>query len=535
VPDYDTDGNESAGFTRGAPLKVESLFYYPQGLVFSCFVCGLKKKGKHVASLAGEEAKMVCQFCYETRGYVQLPAREAWPKGKSKRGKAEAKSTTEPRPAQPPGTIKAAKKNKPQVGALPLSDQEARRLQLRIPAIGHLVAFFEAAGATVQLLPDMQVRVNGQRPRRLPKRIASLERGLLNSLIDQIALENAHSLFTDALRENACLGDGVRAVAKRKEKGFAVTRGGTELGFIRATTARAHGGDLIEGNFLIPGTHWSRLAEAIASVVARREGAAAAVVQAGAPLGRRAEVRRITALPSEIDPAFTGACIDASRRIRTERQVAYQRPVVLESAIGELTLLPIISTGVRLLLPFRLAGRSESLAGQLELILGDPDPLPLLVDRAVPDEDAIGAWACALTGFADATCIEIEPAVPRPRAAQRSASAGHQRGAPVSAAPRRRAWPSHLEPIGTWILHAGSFVAGHRRRLDDDKTASDEARERALRVGIMLGAHQTWVRPHSRGIPEGIEMRFRWHAPEALLLRDVGEAKTETPLHNRTT
>ena len=61
----------------------------------------------------------------------------------------------------------------------------------------------------------------------------------------------------------------------------------------------------------------------------------------------------------------------------------------------------------------------------------------------------------------------------------------------------RLAWPSHLEPLGSWTAH-GAFVAGHRRQLND-KTASDEARERARLVGIILHAHETWVKPHSRG------------------------------------
>ena len=86
-----------------------------------------------------------------------------------------------------------------------------------------------------------------------------------------------------------------------------------------------------------------------------------------------------------------------------------------------------------------------------------------------------------------------------------------------SDAPRRRPWPSNLEPLGSWTAY-GALVAGHRRQLND-KTASDEARERARQVGIILHAHETWVRPHSRGIPKDIEIRFRWHAPRVLLSR----------------
>lgn len=98
--------------------------------------------------------------------------------------------------------------------------------------------------------------------------------------------------------------------------------------------------------------------------------------------------------------------------------MAYERPVVLEYDSGELTLLPITRTGTRLHMPFRLSREAMTLKG--ELILGDRDPLPLLIGEDVSYEDAVTAWACALLGFADATCIALqsaEPAAQRPRAA----------------------------------------------------------------------------------------------------------------------
>jgi hypothetical protein len=66
------------------------------------------------------------------------------------------------------------------------------------------------------------------------------------------------------------------------------------------------------------------------------------------------------------------------------------------------------------------------------------------------------------------------------------------------------------------VRYSGSFVAGHRRRLDGDHQPSAEARARARQVGIALAQNETWVRPHTRGVPDGLEMRFRWSAPEAL-------------------
>ena len=109
-----------------------------------------------------------------------------------------------------------------------------------------------------------------------------------------------------------------------------------------------------------------------------------------------------------------------------QRQLDYgDTPVVLQSDVGELTLLPITGTESRLLVPFRLSKGTSTPNG--ELILGDREPLPVLIGQGVEDRDAIMAWTCALLGFADATCIELDPAGqaarqerPRPRQRPRS-------------------------------------------------------------------------------------------------------------------
>jgi hypothetical protein len=196
----------------------------------------------------------------------------------------------------------------------------------------------------------------------------------------------------------------------------------------------------------------------------------------------------------------------------------YERPVFLQSEVGELALMPIEGTGSRLLLPFRLRKGTATIAG--ELVLADHDPLPLLISGAVPHYDAIRAWSCALLGFADAGCVEMEPAEApvrrQPSHRLRPGGVGHAHGVPARSLPRKQTWPSHLMPIGGWIRCSGSFVAGHRRRLNDGRRASAEARERANHVGITLQPNETWVRSHARGVPAGVEMRFRWRAPSQL-------------------
>jgi hypothetical protein len=169
-----------------------------------------------------------------------------------------------------------------------------------------------------------------------------------------------------------------------------------------------------------------------------------------------------TTCQNDLAPELIDACRDASRRIRLERQVAYERPVVLECDVGDLTLLPIAEAQTRLLLPFRLNKGMKTLTG--ELVLGDRDPLPLLIGEDVADEDALTAWAYALVGFADTTCVEFEPTEPRTgrgptRPRQPPSLTSHRR---PSAQTLPRQWPRQLEPVGDWIRCSGSFVAGAR-------------------------------------------------------------------------
>jgi DNA invertase Pin-like site-specific DNA recombinase len=231
--------------------------------------------------------------------------------------------------------------------------------------------------------------------------------------------------------------------------------------------------------------------------------------------------QQINQLPDDLAPERIAACLDASRRIRLERHLAYPRLVVLECGGGELTLLPIAGTITRLLVPFRLRTGTKTLAG--DLVLRDRDPLPLLIGEDVPYEDAITAWTWALLGFADATCVEHEPTKP---AAQRESARSRQRPPytatqylpSVRTLPRTSRWPRHLEPVGRWTSYSGSRVAAHLRHLPNGQVAREDAQDRARQVGIILRPGETWVKAHIRGVPDNIEMRFRWHAPTELKL-----------------
>ena len=214
------------------------------------------------------------------------------------------------------------------------------------------------------------------------------------------------------------------------------------------------------------------------------------------------------------------ACLKASRRIRLERQLAYDRPVILKSDVGELILLPIAGTATRLLIPFCLNKGTETLKG--ELVLGDHDPLPLLISKVSLTRTrpplGLAHSSASLTRRASTSSLSSRQSGASRRDRNGIRPLRYPRDPSTRALPRGRRWPSRLEPVGHWVPYSGSFVAGHRRRLHDGQTASDEARDRARQFGIILHSHETWVQAHIRGVPDDDEMRFLWHAPTELEL-----------------
>ncbi len=551
------------------PPAVVALTFKPAGQLqlhrlgkrarFHCVHCRQDKTAGLVATMRSDWAQTVCVGCYDSLVHAQWAEKKA-----AKRRPMQAKQ------------LSRKVKSKEERKLLQLTAKREQQLQHQLPGVDRLLTFFRTAGVRVEVGPRGCPLINGSQTRPLARILPSPERPDWSNVIDEMALNYVGRKFLRAVADNARFGEGLRAFLRRREKGFAIMRGDVRLAMIRATRAQIPHRDVIHGNFLKPGPHWQQVADVVhgaeAELVAewkqehehearaaaeaaaakaeakqrraaaraaeaaaakaeaeQRRAAAraaeAAAAEAEAEQRRAAARRRIDHLPNGLALELIDACLDASRRIRLERQVAYERPVVLESEVGELTLLPIAGTETRLLMPFRLRKGTETLKG--ELVLGDRDPLPLLIGEGVADEDAITAWTCALLGFADATCIEFEPVEPTARRGSARpqwppSSSVSQRRTSTRTLPRRRPWPRHLEPVGHWIRYRGSFVAGHRRRLNEGQTASAEARDHASQVGITLHPHETWVRPHTRGVPDGIEMRFLWHAPAELLFEVKG-------------
>jgi hypothetical protein len=264
-------------------------------------------------------------------------------------------------------------------------------------------------------------------------------------------------------------------------------------------------------------------ADALAAAAAARRRAAEESAKAADKADEKAPERRwtnarrlISGLPDSLPAQLVDACLAASQRIRLERQLAYERPVILQYPLGELTLWPVAGSGTRLVVPFQFKEGPRTI--KADLILGSRDPLAVLIDESVGQGDAIKAWVCALLGFADATCIDLVAASSAlrhhaPRSPQSSGSSTLPRLPSMPGLPPKRRWPSHLQPVGHWVRYSGSLVAAHRRVLHDGRTASQDAIQRAHQVGIILRAGETWVRAHTRGIPDDVEMRFRWSPP----------------------
>lgn len=213
------------------------------------------------------------------------------------------------------------------------------------------------------------------------------------------------------------------------------------------------------------------------------------------------------------------ACLRASHQIRNDRQQAYDRPVILESTAGELTLYPIAGAPPKLHVPFafRAGNRAGGSLVRGRLLLGNDDPIPAMVESGANDEDAIKGWVSTLLGFADATCFKREGASNGTSETARSHQTypGHRKHGSSGTLTDRRSWPHYLQPTGRWTSTPAPTsppiaVASVTTRTTATRPGS------AWQVGIILKPHETWVQAHIRGIPHGTEMRFHWYPPKQL-------------------
>jgi hypothetical protein len=383
------------------------------------------------------------------------------------------------------------------------------------PGAARLLEFFTDAGVSASVVrPGGRLVLNGKETGRLLGREDDPQpwSPAWRDAVDQLTWVHARDALRRAVTDNARLGAGDRVTAAADENGFAITRGGQLLAVILATRCSrpGNGNGPLLGNFLTSGDHWDELARHLETTAA----------QAPPALSPGRLTRRIDDLPGDLPTALFDACIEACRRIRAERRVAFERPVVLANSHGELTVRPIIGVPSALSVPFSYRASPGPIADPVQgrLLLDRRDPMPVIVAENINDDDAHKAWITMLLGFADLTCNSPEPATPRHPSTRRKPTPEKdrpgRRGSP-DPVPSRRSWAGPLEPAGKWIEQGGSYVAAHVRNLSEGHHGP-EARDRALQVGIILKPHETWVRDYVRGVPEGTEIRFRWNAPAEL-------------------
>ena len=336
-------------------------------VVFRCTTCWQCKTANVLATRKGNwKQKVCCACCKSERDKVKaaraarLPAQAMRRQSKKTRVKRVNGSSANPATAK---------------GGEP----ELRRRQ---PGADRLVGFFHAAGVDAELEHGGCLRINGSETGPLAQ-IPPAETPEWINLVNEIALKYVRDKFIKAAEDNTRLDDDLYASLLPRERGFAIMRGDVRLAVIHPAHASIPHRPFIHANFLTPGPHWQQVADvlhdaepelALSGSTSRRPRQPQRQLQRcrSAEQSRAAARRRIDQLPNDLAPEFIDACLDASRRIRLERQVAYDRPVVLEFDVGELTLLPITGTQTRLLMPFRLSKGTETLKG--ELVLSDRTP-----------------------------------------------------------------------------------------------------------------------------------------------------------------
>lgn len=306
---------------------------------------------------------------------------------------------------------------------------------------------------------------------------------------------------------------GLELSVARDSDGLLLEHAGAVQAWVRATNAELFKGPRVHGNFLLDGEHWYELADRIAERTQRH----AADERVPAEPGERRE-RELVEFPTGLDPDLALAAMHASEDIRLRRNFVFDHAVVLTVARRPLARLdPLRIRDGLVEAPFDVSMDGEHIAGALRL-RGDQDPLTVAVSDQHPDLALGVAWAVALIAFAEITCREQS----EHHRGWRSTD-GEPRGFVTAPPPPRspatvsvRAFPPTLQPNRQTSLYLATYVAGHRRQLQPLQQASHQARAQAELVGITLRPHETWVRPHIRGVPDDAVLQFAWRAPPVI-------------------
>jgi len=373
-----------------------------------------------------------------------------------------------------------------------------RRLQI---ALQYVLAFLGDGGIEAVLRDNAVVLADG--PVRPSDGVLD-SRARLDRWVDALIWERYRAVLRRSVSVHLAASDVSLAAGP---SGWVVSRDGAQVASVRATAAHTKGGLTRQGNFLAPGDHWRLLADDLSAVTV--------------PAPRRTKplnARLLSGLPDWLEPEVRDLAMDASRRLRTERNIALGHTVELQYDNGLIRFDPLRRGPEHIELPVTWSGWSEHATGDLYIDVRR-DPLPLHFRGEGTEQEAAPGWVWALVGYAQLVCRPDLTDLTRSRSVTARADT-------VRASTPSEAWQrsdgkaadnrGRLRPIGLTIEWIASYVAGHRRLLRAGHRASDAARTNAARVGIVLGKGETWVSPHVRGVPPDAVLQFRWDAPQVL-------------------
>jgi hypothetical protein len=289
---------------------------------------------------------------------------------------------------------------------------------------------------------------------------------------------------------------------------------------IRATRAsfpsdqKNHRDQVVHDDYLRPGPQWAELRRRL---VMRYPSLDPAGTKTSDEVASESSVV-LTSLPDDVPAATRAATLEASRRIREERSHDYGEHVVRISGDDfTLRFRPVHIAHGAVEAPLTLEHDGARTVDAALRLRTPTDPLAIAFDEDLPVKTVVDAWVLALRCFAELTCAEPpdEQTPGGARSSRRRPTDGRARTTRRSA--RRQSGGS---VVGAQLnlsgphAHVASRVAGHRRRLAAGQRCGSEAREFANSVGITLAkTGETWVRPHTRGLPPNTELEFVWSGP----------------------
>ncbi len=444
---------------------------------------------KSLEDLAGESRERL----------AELRAREAEKREEKARKREEAKRAEAERERQ----AKAERERQAQEHK---AEKERKRRKRHPKALGLIVEFFRAAGIQAAA-EESSVRIGNAVINVSRTHVAKLEK--LEALIDEAVWAHFREALLTSITRHLDGATDLRATPGTN--GWVLSEDRTPLVVIRATAAKTKFMPAHSGNFLTRDADWAAVATEVAELRARMAARVAA---------SRSQPRVFREFPDYLGAGLWELALDASRQLRTERNLVFGHAVELQYADGSIRFDPLRQGPLGVELPITWDRWTDGTTAEI-YIDGRRDPLQLSFRGEDDDQTAVHGWVLALVGYAELVCREdlVDLLRPRPRRAPatqvRTPRSSGTRPLPGS---RRARSSGGFKAVGRTRRWITSYVVGHRRRLRPGHRASAEAKAHAARVGITLRPGETWVSPHVRGVPPDAVLQFQWDAPLELHL-----------------